>query len=78
MNLNSSHFVVGIVLTGGAASLSLQCRHIERNGVSNTGVSIICSTVYSGTDQRKHQSSASLAFVRGTIGDRWFSLTEGQ
>ena len=30
-----------------------------------TGVSIICSMVWSGTDQRKHQSSVSLAFVRG-------------
>ena len=29
------------------------------------GVSIICSTVCWGADQRKHQSSASLAFVRG-------------
>ena len=28
-----------------------------------TGVSIVCPTVRSGTDQRKHQSSASLAFV---------------
>ena len=34
-----------------------------------TGVSIVCSTVCSGTDQRKHQSSASLAFVRGIY--RW-------
>ena len=30
-----------------------------------TGVSIIFSTVCSCADQRKHQSSASLAFVRG-------------
>ena len=30
-----------------------------------TGVSIVCSLVCSGADQRKHQSSASLAFVRG-------------
>ena len=30
---------------------------------------MICSTVCSGTDQRKHQSSASLAFVRGI--HRW-------
>ena len=30
-----------------------------------TGISIICSTVCSAADQRKHQSSASLAFVRG-------------
>ena len=29
------------------------------------GVSIACSTVCSGADERKHQSSASLAFVRG-------------
>ena len=30
-----------------------------------TNVSIVCSTVGLGADQRKHQSSASLAFVRG-------------
>ena len=30
-----------------------------------TGVSIVCSTVCSGADHRKHQSSVSLAFVRG-------------
>ena len=29
-----------------------------------TGVLIVCSTVYSGADKRKHQSSASLAFAR--------------
>ena len=33
------------------------------------GVSMDCSTVSSGPDQRKHQSSASLAFVRGI--HRW-------
>ena len=31
-----------------------------------TGVSIVCSAVGSAADQRKYQSSASLAFVRGT------------
>ena len=30
-----------------------------------TSLTIVYSTVYSGTDQIKHQSSASLAFVRG-------------
>ena len=30
-----------------------------------TSFTIVYSTVYSGADQRKHQSSASLAFVRG-------------
>ena len=34
-----------------------------------TGVLIVYSTVCSGADQRKHQSSASLAFVRGI--HRW-------
>ena len=34
-----------------------------------TGVSRVCSTVCSGADERKHQSSASLAFVRGI--HRW-------
>ena len=30
-----------------------------------TSLKIVYSTVYSGADQRKHQSSASLTFVRG-------------
>ena len=30
-----------------------------------TSLTIVNSSVYSGADQRKHQSSASLAFVRG-------------
>ena len=30
-----------------------------------TSLPIVFLTVYSGADQRKHQSSASLAFVRG-------------
>ena len=31
-----------------------------------TSLTIAYSTIYSGTDQRKHQSSASPAFVRGS------------
>ena len=42
-----------------------------------TSLAIVYSTVYSGADQRKHQSSASLAFVRRT-GDRWSRRTKGQ
>ena len=30
-----------------------------------TSLTIVYSTVYSDADQRKHQSSASLAFVQG-------------
>ena len=32
-----------------------------------TSLAIVYSTVYSGSDQRKHQSSASLAFVRWPV-----------
>ena len=35
-----------------------------------TSLTIVYSIVYSGADQRKHQSSASLAFVRGIHWDR--------
>ena len=34
-----------------------------------TSLTIIYSSVYSGADERKHESSASLAFVRGI--HRW-------
>ena len=34
-----------------------------------TSLTIDYSSVYSGADQRKHQSSASLAFVRGIPGE---------
>ena len=47
----------------------LQWRHNERDGVSNHGISVVYWTVCSGADQRKHQSSASLAIVRGI--HRW-------
>ena len=48
---------------------SLQWRHNGRNGVSDYQPHDFCLTVYSGADQRKHQSTASLALVRGI--HRW-------
>ena len=42
------------------------------------GLTIVYSTVYSGADQRKHQSSASLAFVWGIHRDRWIPRTKDQ
>ena len=36
------------------------------------------TVVYSDADQRKHQSSASLAFVWGIHRDRWIPRTKGQ
>ena len=39
-----------------------------------TSLTVVYSTVYSDADQRKHQSSASLAFGR----DRWIPRTKGR
>ena len=43
-----------------------------------TSLTIVYSIVYSDADQRKHQSSASLAFVRWIHRDRWIHCTNGQ
>ena len=43
-----------------------------------TSPTIVYSAVYSGADQRKDQSSASLAFLREFTGERWIPRTKGQ
>ena len=43
-----------------------------------TSLAIVYSAFYSGVDQRKHQSFASLAFVWGIHRDRWIPRTKGQ
>ena len=43
-----------------------------------TTLTMVYSIVYSGADQRKHQSSASLAFERGIHRDRWIPRTKRQ
>ena len=43
-----------------------------------TSITVVYSTVCSDADQRKHQSSASLAFVWGIHRDRWIPRTKGQ
>ena len=43
-----------------------------------TSLTVVYSAVYSDADQRKHQSSASLAFVWGIHRDRWIPRTKGQ
>ena len=43
-----------------------------------TSLTIVYLTVFSGADQRKHQSSASLAFVWGIHRDRWIPRKKGQ
>ena len=47
-------------------------------GSQITSLTVVFSTVYSDVDQRKHQSSASLAFVCGIHRDRWIPRTKGQ
>ena len=61
--LNTNHFI------NEKAIDTLEWRHNECGDVSNTGISIVYSTICSGADQRKHQSFASPAFVRGI--HRW-------
>ena len=39
-------------------------------GSQITSLTIVCLIVYLGADQRKHQSSASLAFMRGIHWDQ--------
>ena len=43
-----------------------------------TSLTIAYLNVYSGADQRKHQSSVSLAFVREFTGHRLIPCTNGQ
>ena len=43
-----------------------------------TSLTVVYSTVYSDADQRKHQSSASLAFLWGNHRSRWIPRTNVQ
>ena len=56
---------------GGAVTSLLHYNDVIMGRMASqiTSLTIVYSTVYSGTDQRKHQSSASLAFVREI--NRW-------
>ena len=55
-----------LVDTLGCFTCMTHCNDIMDSIASQiTSLTIVYSVVYSGADQRKHQSSASLAFVRG-------------
>ena len=59
------------------------CRHyndVIMSAIASqiTSLTVVYSIVYSDADQRKHQSSASLAFVWGIHRDRWIPRTKGQ
>ena len=67
-NITTCHTVV----------ITLQWRHNGHDGVSNHQPHVVYSTVYLGSDQRKHQSSASLALCGEFTGDRWIPHTNCQ
>ena len=68
------------LLTCGCPSLSVHYNDVIMGAIASqiTSLTIVYSIVYSDADQRKHQSSASLAFVRGIHRDRWIHRTNGQ
>ena len=53
----------GIVVAQCLSGIVIQCNALPMTRI--TSLTIVYSTVYLNADQRKHQSSASLAFVRG-------------
>ena len=61
-------------------SLLLHYSDVKMGKVASeiTSPTIVYWTVYSDADQRKHQSSESLAFVWGNHRDRWMPRTKGQ
>ena len=56
--------------------LGLKLNHVIKSGHRSKAAKT--PTVYSDADQRKHQSSKSLAFVWGIHRDRWIPRTKGQ
>ena len=67
-----------VVCFGQTTGSNLEHWHVQYSDVimsemasQITGISIVCLTLCSAADQRKHQSSASLAFVRGI---HWWPL----
>ena len=58
----------------------LHCNDVIMTTIASqiTSLAVIYSTVYSDADQRKHQSSALLAFVWGIHRDRWIPRTKGR
>ena len=56
MAVSEPHHYTDVIMTKGASQI--------------TSLAIVYSAVHSGGDQRKHQSSASLAFVRGIPAQR--------
>ena len=80
----SCHFVLASMCWYGLSPTTI-IHHTHYNDVIMTTIAsqitslmAVYSTVYSDANQRKHQSSASLAFVWGIHRDRWIPRTKGQ
>ena len=74
LNTPNKLWKAGIYLIGNYRNTVVVRRHyidVIMSAIASqiTSLTIVYSTVYSGTDERKHQSFASLAFVRGI--HRW-------
>ena len=67
------HLLLRATTSVGTVLIDCQCHYndVIMGAIASqiTSLTIVYSTIYSGTDQGKHQSSASLAFVRGI--HRW-------
>ena len=70
-DLKSPHDSLGVNST-------LHWRHNDHDRWRLTSLTVVYSTVYWDADLRKHQSSASLAFVWGIHRDRWIPRAKGQ
>ena len=64
VSLSSTRHYTDVIMTTMASQIS--------------SLTIVYSTIYSDADQRKHQSFAPLAFVRGIHRDRWIPRTNDQ
>ena len=68
LGLNESTIaLITMTVVSGYHNICHQYSDVKMSAMASqtTGISIVYPTVGSSTDQRKHQSSASLAFVRG-------------
>ena len=67
MGSTNRHSINVTKTSHGSHGASNHCRDVIMGAIASeiTSLTIVYSTVYSDADQRKYQSSASLAFVRG-------------
>ena len=70
--------ISGLNLVISARRQIVSWHYIDVIMITMTSLTVAYPTVYSDADQRKHQSSASLAFVWGIHRDRWIPRTKGQ